>query len=400
MRTVLLDLLKKTSLVLRESAASFGRNNDLAAASSLAFSAMLALVPALFLLTSLLGIAVGSSQEAFRAVQEMLDRLLPAYSKEVLQEVRYIASHKRTFGVLNFLVFALAVTPLIGDLRLALGRIFRARPGRSFLIEKLLDAAITVVFLLGIAAITLVGVAFTVAERIMDLPELPTVLNGMVPFLFIAGTMTLLYRAFGRESRLPVLAAGAATAAALWFALRPLFHLMLVYNPGYGLVFGSFKSLFVVVIWIFYSLIVFLYGAELAAAIGRRETVYIKRLLQRGGSLSASAFARHVLRFERGSLVFGDGDPGDCMFYVLSGAVSIRKGERELSAVGPGQYVGVASFLLDSPRIAAAVAVDDAELVVISRENITHLMHESPEIVITILKEIAVRLRETNKLIE
>ena len=120
MFTYLTDPLKKTGLVLREAAASFGRNNDLAAASSMAFSAMLALIPALFLLTSLLGIAVGSSREAFQGVQGLLDRLLPAYSKEVLQEVRYIALHKRTFGALNFLVFALAVTPLIGDMRLAL----------------------------------------------------------------------------------------------------------------------------------------------------------------------------------------------------------------------------------------------------------------------------------------
>ena len=400
MFTYLTDPLKKTGLVLREAAASFGRNNDLAAASSMAFSAMLALIPALFLLTSLLGIAVGSSREAFQGVQGLLDRLLPAYSKEVLQEVRYIALHKRTFGALNFLVFALAVTPLTGDMRLALERIFRARPGRSFLLEKLLDAAITVVFLLGIAAITLIGVAVSIAERSMDLPALPPYLGGVAPFLFIAGSMALLYRVFGRDARFLHLAAGAAAAAGLWFALRPLFHLVLVYNPGYGLVFGSFKSLFVVVIWTYYSLVVFLFGAEIAAAIGRRETVYIKRLMERRGPVPAAALGRHVLRFERGGAVFSDGEPGDRMFYVLSGTISIRKGERELSTVGPGQYFGGVSFLLEVPRIAEAVVTDDAELVIITRENIAHLMHESPDIIITIMKEIAGRLREANKLIE
>jgi hypothetical protein len=175
---------------------------------------------------------------------------------------------------------------------------------------------------------------------------------------------------------------------------------VLVFNPGYGLVFGSFKSLFVVVIWTYYSLVVFLFGAEIAAAIGRRETVYIKRLIERRGFAPASLPGRYLLRVGRGAVAFAEGEPGDRMFHVLSGTISIRKGDREVSSVGPGQHVGVASFLLDAPRIASAVAVEDAELVVIDRESIGHLMHESPGTVLAILKEIAERLRDTNKLIE
>jgi CRP-like cAMP-binding protein len=40
------------------------------------------------------------------------------------------------------------------------------------------------------------------------------------------------------------------------------------------------------------------------------------------------------------------------------------------------------------------------ELVVISRQNITHLMNESPDFILAMLKETAMRLRETNKLFE
>jgi CRP-like cAMP-binding protein len=68
--------------------------------------------------------------------------------------------------------------------------------------------------------------------------------------------------------------------------------------------------------------------------------------------------------------------------------------------VTAGQYFGVVSFLLETPRIAAAVALDDVELVMITRQNLTHLMNESPEFIQTMLKETAMRLRETNKLFE
>lgn len=71
-----------------------------------------------------------------------------------------------------------------------------------------------------------------------------------------------------------------------------------------------------------------------------------------------------------------------------------------IATVGATQYFGVVSFLLDSPRIATAVALDDVELVMITRQNISLLMNESPDFIITMLKETALRLKETNSLFE
>jgi len=88
------------------------------------------------------------------------------------------------------------------------------------------------------------------------------------------------------------------------------------------------------------------------------------------------------------------------MFSVLKGTVTIGKGGRVIATVTPGQYFGVVSFLLTTPRIASAVAQDDVELVVIGRQNIIHLMNESPDFILAMLKETAMRLSETNKLFE
>ena len=400
MLTSLIDLPKKVGMVVAEAFASFRRNNDLASASSMAFNAMLALIPATFLLTSLLGTAIGSSQEAFQKVQELAQQVIPSYSQEILKEVRYIAQHKGTFGSLNFLIFVLVVVPLVSDLRTTLGAIFRTRPRRHFLLEKLIDLGITLVFLLGITAVALGGVALTLAERTMRMPELPGYLGDVAQYLFIAGMMALLYAVVARKVRLWHLALGGLAGAGLWFAMRPLFTLFLAYNPGYGIAFGSFKSLFVVIIWIFYSLAVFLVGAEIAAAVGRRETVFLRRMIAGKGRVPASFQGKYVLRYEKGSEVFAAGEPGDQMYYVLSGAVEIRKGGRTVTVVGPGQYFGVVSFLLESERSATAVVEEDVELAVISRRTIPHIIHESPEIVVAVLKEIAGRLRDMDRLME
>jgi CRP-like cAMP-binding protein len=58
------------------------------------------------------------------------------------------------------------------------------------------------------------------------------------------------------------------------------------------------------------------------------------------------------------------------------------------------------SFLLASSRAARAVALDDVELVTISNENINNLMNEYPEFVLEILREMAERFRESNKVID
>jgi YihY family inner membrane protein len=387
-------------MVIADAFLSFRRNNDLASASSMAFNAMLALIPAMFLLTLILGVAVGSSQEAFRKVQDLVEQVIPSYSQDILKEVRYISQHGRAFGVLNLCIFVLVVVPLVSDLRAALGAVFRIKRSRPFLLEKLIDLGITVVFLLAIAVVALGGIALTVARRYVPLPEPPAYFGNLVQFLFIAGAMTALYAVFSRQARFWHLAAGALAGAGLWFIMRPLFHLFLAYNPGYGFAFGSFKSLFVVIIWIFYSLIVFLIGAEIASAVGRRETVFIRRLIMGGGRVPASFQGKYVLRYDAGSEVFCAGEPGDQMFYVLSGRVSIRKMDRTVATVGPGQYFGVVSFLLETDRTATAVAEEDLELAVISRRTVPHLIHESPEIVIAVLKEIAGRLRDMDRLIE
>jgi YihY family inner membrane protein len=396
----LADIAKKSWMIAAETFSSFRRNNDLAAASSMAFSAMLALIPALFLLTALLGMTIGSSQEAFRKVQDMATKVIPNYSHEIMKEVSFIATHKRTFGALNLLIFLFAVTPLVSDLRSTLGTIFRTGAGRPFLLEKLIDVAITVVFLLGITAIAAAGVALTVAEQWLSLPNLPGYLGGFVQYLFIAASFFLLYLAFSRKFLSVNLAAGALASAGLWYLMGPLFHKFLAYNPGYGLAFGSFKSLFVVIIWIYYSLVVFLLGAEISASLERHETVILKRLMAGKRDLPLSVSEKFIARYYPGDTIFTEGEAGDQMFSMLRGNVTIWKGGRVIATVTAGQYFGVVSFLLATPRIAAAVAQDDVELVIITRQNITNLMNESPEFILAMLKETAMRLRETNKLFE
>ncbi|MBI4544574.1 MAG: cyclic nucleotide-binding domain-containing protein [Gemmatimonadetes bacterium] len=80
-----------------------------------------------------------------------------------------------------------------------------------------------------------------------------------------------------------------------------------------------------------------------------------------------------------GEVLFREGDPGDKFYIVYSGAVEIVKerprGESERLAVKrAGDALGEMSLLTDTPRSAAARAMEPTQLVVVSREHFDELL--------------------------
>ena len=237
MKTVLTDVLRKLRVVVSEAFSSFRKNNDLTAASSLAFSAMLALIPALFLLTSLVGAAVGSSQQALARMQDIVQELIPTYSREILREVQFLTTHTTTIGAVNAVLLLWTITPLVSEMRLVLGIVFKKKAGRPFLLEKLLDVAITIVFLVALSAMAAAGVALALAGRFHAFQFIPAYFGGFLPLLFVAGVVFALYYLFAPRMRTGCFIAGALVTSLLWFMMRPAFTFFLTYNPGYGFAF-------------------------------------------------------------------------------------------------------------------------------------------------------------------
>jgi membrane protein len=390
------DILKNLQVALSGVFSSFRKNNDLSAASSLAFSATLALIPVLFLLTFLLGAVIGSSREAMVRTQDLLSQLMPAYSQDILREVQSMSSHKGTIGILNTLVLLWSMTPLVSEMRISLGNIFRKKRTRPFLLEILFDIAISIVFLMGLTAIAVSGLIFTLAEKKDHLHLTLGYFEGIAQFLFITLVVFFLYAVFSQRRNITHLMIGALVTSCLWFAMRPAFNLFLLYNPGYGFAFGSFKSLFVVIIWIYCSLVVFLAGAEIAASLGRDETIFNKKLIVEGKNIPSRIISKYINYYEKGSIIFREGDRGMEMYSVLKGRVAIRKGDEGIGVITEGKCFGEMSFLLSLPRVVTATALDDVEVVAISNENINNLMNEYPAFVVEMLRDMATRVREAS----
>jgi len=391
-----LDIARHGWIVLLEAIGGFRRNDDLRQASSLAYAAMLALIPAMLLLTHLLGLSIGSNRIAMQKVAEFVGDIIPKFGEVILREVVHITQHTRSAGLLNILALLWAVTPLVANTRSIINAIFRLSPRRPFWTTKALDFFMAMVFIIGASAIAGMGVLFRYLKILaIDLAP-PASLRFTIPFALTVLLLGLMYGVFAPRTKVANLLGGALTTAILWFLLRPAFSLFLTYNPGYGVAFGSFKSIFVVVIWIYYSQAVFLFGAEVVAALHRQETLLIKRMMEGKHSLPILGRRHLVTRIQIGGVFFREGETEREMYHVLKGAVSIHKGDRELAVLGPGAFFGEMSFLLGQPRSATAVAKEDCECLVIHEENFDTLVREYPDILRDMLTEMARRLRETS----
>ncbi len=110
-------------------------------------------------------------------------------------------------------------------------------------------------------------------------------------------------------------------------------------------------------------------------------------------------------RFRRGEVLFHQGDPGDSLFIVSSGAVKIVLPSEEgdeaiLTSIRPGSFFGELALLDGAPRSATAVAMEPTETLVLRREAFRALIDTSPEARDALLAALAGELRRLTAHVE
>jgi Cyclic nucleotide-binding domain/TLC ATP/ADP transporter len=98
-----------------------------------------------------------------------------------------------------------------------------------------------------------------------------------------------------------------------------------------------------------------------------------------------------------GTLIFREGDFGDCLYVIVGGSIRIHKGARELAVLGRMQAFGEMAVLDGAPRSASATALEDTTLMKVGREQFLDVMRSSPEIMQGIVRLLLARLREADE---
>ena len=105
-----------------------------------------------------------------------------------------------------------------------------------------------------------------------------------------------------------------------------------------------------------------------------------------------TVFSRYLTtrRFKNDSLIFVENMSGESLFLIDSGYVSLTKMvaegvEKRLVRLGPGDSFGELAVIDEGPRVVTARADEDTQTLILSREGLTRLSSEHPEIAVAFI---------------
>ena len=103
----------------------------------------------------------------------------------------------------------------------------------------------------------------------------------------------------------------------------------------------------------------------------------------------------------RGDRLFHEGDPGDALYVIESGKIKLARRasdgrENLLAILGPGEMFGELSLFDPGPRVATAVAVSNARVHSLTRDDFVPLL-DQPRVALSLLAALGRRLRRTNE---
>ena len=118
------------------------------------------------------------------------------------------------------------------------------------------------------------------------------------------------------------------------------------------------------------------------------------------------AFAKVVdhVHLEAGKTLFDKGDPGDSLFIVLTGQMElfIRNVAGEnivLSVAERGDFFGELSLADMGPRSATARALEDSELILLSRDNLRMFFQKRPDAALDLIAAMGSMIRKADEIL-
>ena len=294
-------------------------NNIFLLCGGLAFSTLLCLVPLVFLIFFVLEVILDVGAIA-HLVNRAVDVLIPypeeaRYLKEVLSaRVSGIMTFKKAYGASGLLILIVSASSLFSSMRTLLNAVFKVEhsfgpkgdgtesvavgqlknmgtPGRwiKFLhgvlpiaVGKLKD--ITMVFL--VLSIFLLSVLLLpILSAVIDVA--PSLLHAYVTYFYGLTSLALVFAVFlglywllpYQQIQIKVLATGAFWSALLWKLTEWIFGYYLSHFASISYLYGAYVLLVVVALWIYFSAIIFIIGAQIAQLCRERQTADLQSSL-------------------------------------------------------------------------------------------------------------------------
>jgi len=99
---------------------------------------------------------------------------------------------------------------------------------------------------------------------------------------------------------------------------------------------------------------------------------------------------------ESGKTLVEKGERGTGFYLILDGRAEVVSDGETLAKFGPGDFFGELAVIDGAPRTADVVAASDIKCIVVSQWAMRSIISTHPEIALSMLEELARRLRATD----
>ncbi len=134
----------------------------------------------------------------------------------------------------------------------------------------------------------------------------------------------------------------------------------------------------------------------LIASAGEDELINFLKTTSMLSSLKMSEIHQFAQRLEKSnydkdSVIFREKEPGEILYIVQSGSVSVRirvqdGSEKEIAVLKTGEFLGEMAIFDNAPRSATCIAAEDSELLLLHKDDFFNMMKMSPLPAINIMK--------------
>ena len=98
-----------------------------------------------------------------------------------------------------------------------------------------------------------------------------------------------------------------------------------------------------------------------------------------------------------GTVIIDQGQLGREAFVILEGKVTVKRRDRKVAELGPGDVVGELALLDHGPRTASAVCEGDCTLFVLDQRHFRGVIEDHPSISMKLLAALAARIRDLDR---
>jgi membrane protein len=263
-------------LGLRGAFSRFFAESGFFLAAGLAFFFLVCVVPLLLLGASTLGFVL-SSQEAAQEAVNQLTRNFPVYRREITGAILRIIETRAVSGIAGTLTLIFFSTPLFGATRLVLHRMLGVRVGGGYVSNLLLDSGMVLLLTVLLFGSTSVTWLF---QWFQEFVVRPNHVGGQWTYAITIGFSVILstmmfylgYRYVPRRRpRMWTALVGGLLAGILWEVAKQLFRLYIRKVGVYDQIYGPLGVLVAFVMFVYYSAIVFVFGAAYVASLDSRR---------------------------------------------------------------------------------------------------------------------------------